>query len=75
MKKFRNNRRSSEKYTRGIKIKYEYDWREVAGLRDILTHRYFGISLQIVWDIIQNELIELEKVICQIISDIIEKND
>jgi len=48
--------------------KYDYDWKGVVGLRDILIHGYFGINLKIVWDIIQNELPKFEKCINEIIE-------
>lgn len=53
-----------------IKDKYEYSWKEVAGLRDILIHQYFAISNEIIWDIIENELDPLIKIIKSIIKDI-----
>lgn len=39
----------------------EVRWQEIAGMRDKLTHHYFGINMGIVWDTVKKDLPKLKK--------------
>ncbi len=50
------------KLSDATKEKYQnIDWNKVYGLRNIIAHHYFGINVDIVWEIIQNDLLKLNQ--------------
>ena len=50
------------------------DWKAVAGFRDTLIHGYFGIDMEILWDIIVHKIPVLQKEIAAIIAHEKAKN-
>lgn len=46
----------------GIKsLHKEIPWKEMSGMRDRITHEYFGVDLRIVWKTIKHSLPVLKK--------------
>jgi len=53
-----------------FKSKYpEVAWKEMAGTRDVIIHNYTGVDYGIVWQIIENEIPELEFQLKNILND------
>jgi len=54
-----------------IRKKYpEIPWRDIAGFRDVVTHVYFGVVLDRVWEIIKQDLPELKQKMLEIRKDL-----
>ena len=44
-------------------------WREIAGLRNRVTHAYFDVDIDIIWDVVDSELPVLKTQIQEIIDE------
>ena len=46
----------------------QISWKRIAGLRDKVIHDYFGVSLEIVWAVIEQELPKLTEAIDRLLE-------
>jgi uncharacterized protein with HEPN domain len=48
----------------------EISWKEVAGIRDIISHHYFDLNAEIVFDVCKNHITPLKTTLMQIHNDL-----
>jgi uncharacterized protein with HEPN domain len=48
---------ATKRLSQNIRSQYhEVPWRRIAGLRDVLIHHYFGVDLDAVWEVTQQDI-------------------
>lgn len=53
-----------------MKKKYpEIPWKRMTGMRDKLIHEYFGIDLEIVWEVVNTELPPIKPLIQKVLEE------
>ncbi len=59
---------ASKSLPKEVKLKYpQIPWKKMYGLRNIITHEYFGVDYEMIWEIAKNNLpqnsIDLKEII------------
>lgn len=62
---------SAQRISSDLKAKHsQVDWRILSAFRNVVVHNYLGISLDRIWDIVENDLPALKKNITAILETV-----
>jgi uncharacterized protein with HEPN domain len=65
---------ATKNLSKGFTTKYlDIPWKEIVGVRDRIIHRYFGVDLEIIWEIIKKDLPDLKTKLIKIKKGILDE--
>lgn len=65
-----------KKITFETREKYsQIPWREMAGMRDVVIHEYFGVSTRLIWNVASLDIHKIKPEIEKIISDMTDRKE
>ncbi len=68
--KIENIGEAAKNIPKEVKAKYkDLPWKDMAGMRDKISHFYFGINYKVVWSVVKKELPAIEPVIAKVLMD------
>ena len=47
----------------------QVEWKSIESLRHIIVHEYFGVDLERIWNVTQNDINELKNIVEKLITD------
>jgi len=69
--KIENIGEAAKNIPKEITTKYkDLPWKDMAGMRDKITHFYFGINYKVVWSVVKKELPVIEPAMAKILADL-----
>lgn len=48
----------------------QIEWNKIKGMRDVISHHYFDVDAEVIFDVCRNHIDDLAKTISQIIKDL-----
>jgi uncharacterized protein with HEPN domain len=64
---------AAKKIPDSIRVQYpEIPWKGMTGMRDKVTHEYFGVKLNVLWDTIEQDLPKVKELMLRVLANLAE---